>query len=70
MVSIVSEGVGCNINLCQSCDGVIDLQGVYKCKTGVVILSMFWKNTLDLSSALVFVSPKCPARVSFAARFQ
>ena len=61
MVSNVSEGVGCDIKLCQSFDGVIDLQGVYNRNTVVVILSMFWKNTLDVSSALVFVSPKCRA---------
>ena len=29
-----------------------------------------WKNTLDLSSALVFVSPKCPASIKFTARFR
>ena len=61
MVSNVSEGVSCDIKLCQSFDGVIDLQGVYNRNTVVVILSMFWKNTLDVSSALVFVSPKCRA---------
>ena len=61
MVCSVSEGVGCNINLCQSCHGEIDLQGLHKLNSFVVILSMFGKNTLDLSSALVFISPKCPA---------
>ena len=60
MVCNVSEGVGFYINLCQSCDGVIDLQGVYKPNTCAVILSMLGKNTLDLSSTLVFASPKCP----------
>ena len=60
MVCNVSEGVCCDINLFRSFDGLIDLQGVHKPNTGVVILSMFGKNILDLSSALVFISPKCP----------
>ena len=51
--------------LCNVChhvhDGVTDLQGVHNPNIGVVILSIFGKNTLDLSSALVFVTPKCPA---------
>ena len=33
MTCNVSEGVGCDINLCRSCDGVIDLQGVHKSDT-------------------------------------
>ena len=52
MVSNVSEGAGCDINLCRSCDGVTDLQEVHRFNACVVILSMFEKNTLDLSSAL------------------
>ena len=38
--------------------------------TCVVILSMLGKNTLDVSSALVFVSPKWPVWAKFTARFQ
>ena len=62
--------VSCDINLCQSYDGVTDLQEVQRPNTCLVILSMFGKNTLDLSSALVFVSPKCPAWAKFTAKFQ
>ena len=54
MVCNVSEGVGYNINLCRSCDGVMDFQGVHKSNNFLVILSMFGKNTLDLSSGLLF----------------
>ena len=53
MVSDVSEGVGCDINLCRSCDMVKDLQEVHRPNTCVVILSMFGKNPLALNSALV-----------------
>ena len=70
MVSNVSDGVGCDINLWRSCDGVTDLQEVQRPNTCVVILSMFGKNTLDLSSALVFFSPKCSAWSKFTARLQ
>ena len=68
MVSNVSDSVCCGINLCGSCDGITDLQKVQRPNT-VVIFSMFGKNTLDLSNALVFVSPKCPAWAKFTARF-
>ena len=54
MVCNVSEGVGYNINLCRSWDGVMDFQGVHKSNNFLVILSMFGKNTLDLSSGLLF----------------
>ena len=58
--------VGCDTNLCRSCDGVTDLQEVHKSNNCLVILSMFGKNTLDLSSPLVFVSPKCPTWAKFS----
>ena len=70
MVFNVFDGVGCHFNLCRSCDGITDLQEVQRPNTCVVILSMFGKNTLDLSSALVFASPKCPGWAKFTARFQ
>ena len=70
MVSNVSDGVGCDISLCRPCDGVTNFQEVQRPDTCVVILSMFGKNTLDLSSALVFFSPKCPAWSKFTARLQ
>ena len=69
-VSNASDSVGCDINLWRSCDGVTDLQEVQRPNTCVVILFMFGKNTLDLSSALVFVSPKCPAWATFTAGFR
>ena len=53
MVSNISDGVGCDINLWQSCDGVTDLQEVQRPNTCVVILSMLGKSTLDLSSVIV-----------------
>ena len=59
------ENAGCDTNLCRSCDGVTDLQEVHRSNTCVVVLSMFGKSTLDLSSPLVFVNPKYPTGVEF-----
>ena len=62
MLCNVSEDVGCNIKVCHHVHGgVTNLQRARNSNTGVVILSIFEKNTLDFRSALVFVSPKCPA---------
>ena len=47
MVSNATEGVGCDINLCRSCDVVTYLQEVDMRNTCVII---FGKNTLHLSS--------------------
>ena len=46
-----------------------DLQEVKRSNNSVVILSMFGKNTLDLNSALVFVTSKFPEWAKFTARF-
>ena len=62
MLCNVSEGVGCNIKVCHHVHGgVTDLQRACNSNIGVLILSIFEKNILDFSSALVFVSSKCPA---------
>ena len=54
MVCNFSEGVGYNINLSRSWDGVMDFQGMHKSNNFLVILSMFGKNTLDISIGLLF----------------
>ena len=46
---------------------VTDLREVRGPNTCAVILSMFGKNTLDLSSAFIFVSPKYPDWAKFTA---
>ena len=46
-----------------------DLQEVKRSNNSVVILSMFGKNTLDLNSALDFVTSKLSTWAKFTARF-
>ena len=46
-----------------------DLQEVKRSNNSVVILSMFRRNTLDLNSALDFVTSKLPTWAKFTARF-